>query len=687
MAKRLAGLHSLYLKQHQDDPVDWWPYTQEAIEQAKKENKPIFLSIGYSSCHWCHVMAKESFSDHQTAEFLNQHFIAIKVDKEEHPDLDQYYQGACQMFSGRGGWPLSVFTLPDMRPFYAGTYFPKHPQQGVTSFLQVLEELKNAYHSDYQKVEENAVKVSEALAQGFQDKQKVEFQGHFPAPSSILEAIDKFADKGFGGYGKAPKFPQFAFYEWACEQMLEGMVEKPFGEHIVHTLERLFMGGVFDQARGGIHRYSTDDRWHIPHFEKMLYDQAGVLRLLSKFSLLYPSPLIYDHLANTLNYLHREMIGDKGYFFSAQDADSEEMEGLYFTYTEEEFEDLVNRASEQQEQENALEFDMELMKKWFSITAQGNFKDGLNALILNYDLRKDIFSEEGMKKVRAIRQAALEMRKLRIPPSTDNKGVSSWNFMMISALVDVMQYCRIASIRKMASGIFNQVMQGSYETFVKIKEESGKKMSSLIHSTTCQQNIPLLEDFVFFAESQLRVYELTGNKTFKENSQQTIELIVREFFNNEKRPQTRAIHTEMPIAHPNQEAPFFDTSFRSPVATLITTIRRLRVLFKDRSLYQQIDSFIEEYPHAILKNPMAAGEGLRALSYPDAAYKVVQVPVKWLSQEKFLNFMPYFMPRFVLDYHNEKNEQWQICSLKECEIHGSGLDQFIERLAPAKNDK
>lgn len=334
---KLKDQKSAYLKQHESNPVHWWPWGPEALQMSKDENKPIFLSVGYSSCHWCHVMAHESFEDQETADFLNQHFVCIKVDREEWPDIDNYYQQACQLFTRSGGWPLSAFLLPDLRPYFVGTYFPLIPSGGQTSFKDLIKELDRAFNEEKTQVEENAANVTKAIAEGLVNKEKVQFDGHFPAPTAVLEAIGQFEDKEFGGYGAAPKFPQFGFYEWAVEQMLEGMVEQSKGEHIIKSIERMLMGGMMDQARGGIHRYSTDEKWMIPHFEKMLYDQAGLLRLLSKVSMLYPSPLVYDHIMNTLDYLEAEMLGDDGNFFAAQDADSEGTEGLYFSFTEEEF--------------------------------------------------------------------------------------------------------------------------------------------------------------------------------------------------------------------------------------------------------------------------------------------------------------------------------------------------------------
>jgi uncharacterized protein len=675
MYNRLKDENSAYLKQHADNPVFWWPYGPEAIQKSKDENKPIFLSVGYSSCHWCHVMAEESFADQETADIMNQNFICVKVDREEFPDIDQYYQQACQLFTQSGGWPLSAFLLPDMRPFFVGTYFPKLGTQEHASFKDILNELHRAFTEDKGQVEENASKSTEALLKGMMPEEKVEFEGHFPPPMAILDAIKEFEDVENGGYGAAPKFPQFSFYLWAVEQMLEGMVTKEKGEHIILTLEKMLMGGVIDHARGGIHRYATKANWNDPHYEKMLYDQAGLLSLLAKLSLIYPSPLVYDHLISTLEYLEAEMLGDDKYFFSGQDADSEGVEGLYFNFTEEEFEGIANQAISENQSDKEKEpiFTLDQVKTWFNITGPG-----LHSISLNFDTKDELFTLESWDLVREIKKKILNQRKQRIPPFTDNKGVASWNFQLISSLVDVMQYCKIDVIRQHASRLFNQSLDGLYNHF--LLKTADNKMG-LKHSTTKESSLPYLEDFVFFAETQLRVYEITGNPIFKNNFRDTLDFIYQEFVSDDK-VKTRAKSSEDFELYPNIDASPFDASFKSPVATLILLTRRASLLFLDREWIDRLEKLKEKVTNDVLKNPIASGEALRALTYPDDSYRIVKLPQTWLNDAKFLGFIPYFLTRFVLDYHKEDNEEWQICNLTSCELQGVGVDSFMATLAP-----
>lgn len=679
---RLRNESSLYLKQHAEQPVHWFSWGPEALLAAKEENKPIFLSVGYSSCHWCHVMSRESFENAEIANYLNEHFIAIKVDREEMPDIDQYYQQACQLYTQSGGWPLSAFLLPDTRPFFVGTYFKPVSEEKSTGLLDLLKELHRAFTQEQGKILENADQVSKMIQEGQLPKERVEFQGHFPAPMAVMKAIDQFFDKENGGYGKAPKFPNFPFWEWALEQMLEGMIEKEYGEKIVMSLERLLMGGIFDQARGGLHRYATDAEWGVPHFEKMLYDQAGLLRVLSKLSLLYPSPLVYDAMINTLDYLETEMVSEKNYFFSGQDAESEGVEGLYFCYTKEEFEDALNRFDDQEE---TLAKNKEKLLEFFKITQKGNYDHCLNVLTLNEKMKKEIFAPEGFDLLRKARRALADERKLRIPPATDAKGVASWNFMMITSLVDVLQYCQVDVIREMASKLFNQCLAGAYEQFI---DQQGGKGVRIRHTNTREVTLPYFEDMVFFAEMQLRVYEVTGNEVFKNNFKESMQYLEKEFVQDHQ-ALTRAKLANEFEQYPNLRVSCFDSSYRSPLSTFIGLARRGRALFQDAEFMGTIEALQDALTHDGLKNPIPAGEALRALTYPDQAYRLVKIPLHWLKQEKFIRFLPYFLPRFVMDYHGKlddasPDETWEICRVTECELKGVGLDEFILTLTPPK---
>ena len=672
---RLQSEKSIYLKQHSEQPVHWWPYSQEAVLRSQEENKPIFLSIGYSSCHWCHVMADESFESEEISKFLNDNFICIKVDKEEFPDLDHYYQQACHLFTQSGGWPLSAFLMPDMKPYYAGTYFPPFSTEKGTGFLDIIKEMSRVFNEDFEKVKSSAQEVVKSISEGLVPTGKVEFAGHFPPPMAILDATKDFRDTELGGHGAEPKFPNFAYHEWSVEQILEGMVEKEFGDHVIQTIDALLFGGIFDHVRGGIHRYSIDKNWQTPHFEKMLYDQAGFLSLLSKTALIYPTPSVYDALMQTLDYLETEMLSDQNYFFSSQDADSEGIEGLYFTYTFEEFEEILNKFDDEQE---SFQKNRENIFKWFNVTKEGNFVRGLNIINLNIKEKDNIFEQNAWEIIRKIRHALLETRKLRLPPGTDTKGVASWNFLMVSSLTDVIQYCPIDTIKQMASNLLEKVVEGITKTFIIEGEESDKL--TIAHTTTTSFGLSYLEDYVFFAQMQLRLYELTGNNVFRENFTQTMSFVKKEFVKDGEL-YTRALSQEEYVHYPNQKASNFDTSYRSPSATYYLLARRASILEQDQDLKEETKNMMENVVHEILKNPINAGEALRAFTYPDEAYRIIKVPKDWPTDSRYTGFIPYFLPRFVLSYHDEGSE-WQICGSESCELQGDGLENFIQTLNP-----
>jgi uncharacterized protein YyaL (SSP411 family) len=658
---------SSYLRQHNKNPVKWFPYGPTALQKAKDENKPIFLSIGYSSCHWCHVMSHESFEDQTTADFLNDNFINVKVDREELPDIDSYYQLACQVMNGRGGWPLSAFLTPDMKPYFIGTYFPKVGQEGIPSFTELIENLSKAYKEDNDTVVKNANQIIDTLKQPPKVEHKVEFEGHYPGAGSVLNALKNYQDDDFGGYGVEPKFPHFSFLEWATEHILEGMVAQEFGNHIIKSIELMFMGGIYDHARGGVHRYAIDKQWVVPHFEKMLYDQAGLLKLLSKASLIYPSPLVYDALIQTIDYLNTEMLSEENYFFSGQDADSEGIEGLYFTFSKDEFIEAVLQFDEK------LTDKMETYLKWFSITEEGNFERNLNVINLNSEFKDDFYSPEGWNEVRQIRQALAEARKMRIPPATDNKGVASWNFQILSALLDVVQYCKVDAIQQAALELYAKVNEGVHKAFLYDDEKGRTRIKT---TTTRGTHVPLFEDYVFFADYCFRSYEIFGDKNFLENAKGTLDFIFKDFHKGDIF-YTRAISFSDTEEYENIHTPIFDQSYKSPLGNLISLCRKWATAIPEyKEHVQSMQKTMDNLTHLSLQNPLAFGETLRALVYPEEAYRKIEVPLTWLKNHSFQQFFTNFSTRFALSYHENENENWQICTTKECELQGSGIEEF-----------
>jgi uncharacterized protein len=667
MPNLLKNQKSKYLLQHQDNPVEWHYSFEEAKKLAHQQNRPIFLSIGYSSCHWCHVMNHESFSDLETATLLNQNFVCLKVDREELPDLDLYYQQACQLFTGGGGWPLSAFLLPDGRPYYAGTYFPLTAQKNIPSFKNILQEISRVFKEEKGKIEENAQKVHDQIVRGQVSEEKIDYPGHFPNPSSIYQAIKEYIDPENGGFGKSPKFPHFPFLEWSVEQVLEGMIPREEAAPLLEGIERMLMGGIFDHARGGIHRYSTDNKWLVPHFEKMLYDQAGLLKLLSKYVLVKPSIYAFDAILETLLYLESEMQSEEGFFFSAQDADSEGVEGLFYTFTQDEFLDTLTKSQFNKEEE--LTKELEKIKSWFNLEIKGHLEGGLNVIALNHKHKSEFQNESNWNLIRRVRRSLLEERRQRIPPMTDNKGVASWNFMILSALIEVKHYCPIKMIKDKAAQILEHNQEKIFARFL--------RNGAITHSTTLEDGTKYFEDYVFAAEAALRLYEHSQKLQNKETIKQLIETGLHSFLFNEK----FYVKAQGPEVG-NLPASIFDTSFKSPLSTFVLTIRRASLLFPECQWEKKLEGLIEELKNKALRNPISSGEAIRAFIYPEEIFRVIKVPKSYQQEEKFTQLLPYFLSRFVISY--EDVNEWQICTKNKCEVQGKDLNDFIENITKQK---
>lgn len=657
---------SLYLKQHAENPIHWWSWGTEALNYARDNNKLVFLSIGYSSCHWCHVMANESFENQATADYLNKNFVSIKVDREEHPDVDHYYQSVCTVMTGRGGWPLTVFLTPEGKAFFAGTYFPKVARQGMPSFMELLAHITDLYKKSPEDVRKNGEDIAAKVRETVKLENKIDFQGHFPPPSAIMNALSNYADKTNGGYGQAPKFPHFSFLEWASEQILEGMIPQDQGLHIVETVEKMLMGGIYDHVKGGIHRYSVDEKFMVPHFEKMLYDQAGLLKLLSKVTQFYPSPLMYDALIQTMDYLESEMQDEKGFFFSAQDADSEGQEGLYFTFSQEEFLMALEEANEKVKNKK------DYFLKVFNITEKGNFEQGLNVISLNPELKTEFYTPEGWDEIREVRRVLLEQRKMRIPPATDRKGIAGWNWMIIAALADIVQYCSVTPIKEQAFRMIQNSVEGCLKEFLGTNEASGRHY--LTHVNTIASQTLYLEDYTNFADAQIRLFEVTGNPVFKTNALESADFILKNFIKDKKIYQVSLNDASNNIE--NLQAPFYDQSYRSSAMTLIQVLNRLKVHRAELAPAEIFGEEFEMFAQYTLSNPLGHGEGLRALTYPTMIFRKIEVPQAWLGNADFIELRSHFFNRFVMDYHTRDQDSWQICHATACEAQGKGLSDF-----------
>lgn len=511
LKNNLKDQTSPYLLQHADNPVHWYPWCKEAFEKAKKENKPIFLSIGYSTCHWCHVMAHESFEDEEVAEELNRNFISIKVDKEERPDIDSIYMSVCMMLTGSGGWPTSIFMTPEQKPFYAGTYFPKNPSYGSIGFLGLLKII----HEKWTQNEDSLVKTGEEITRQLKRYTEGETQ-QFAENGESQGIYEKLSEQAFlwfwnsfdrvnGGFGKAPKFPTphnlmflMEYYRVTGEEHALEMAEK--------TLLQMYKGGIFDHIGYGFSRYSTDNYFLVPHFEKMLYDNALLLLSYTKaFSITGKN--IYRKIAEkTADYILREMTSPEGGFYSAQDADSEGVEGRYYVFDYNEMIELLG--SEKGKQFN----------DYYNITKQGNFegKNIPNRLKASDDLGEEKF-EESIAKVYSYRK---ERAKLHL----DDKILTSWNGMMIGALA--MMY------RIFGKEVYLQQAKAACD-FIEQHQQEEDVLFVSCREGRCQGK-GFLDDYAFYGFALINLYEATLDRSYLDKAIRYCKKAIADFGDKEQ---------------------------------------------------------------------------------------------------------------------------------------------------------
>jgi len=588
----LAQETSPYLLQHKNNPVDWYPWGPEALGKARSEQKPIFLSIGYAACHWCHVMEHESFEDEQVAAILNEHFISIKVDREERPDLDDIYMTTVQMLTGSGGWPMTVFLTPDGKPFFGGTYFPKEDRWGKPGFLSLLSQIQNGWESQRDRILQSSSEITVALRRS----QETQAQDTgMPLPSVLTAAaksLDGAYDKDDGGWGNAPKFPPSPTLLFLLRHhRLTG--DQSALDMATFTLDRMAWGGMYDQIGGGFHRYSVDAEWLVPHFEKMLYDNAQLCSVYTEAYRATRNPFYKRIATDILGYVARELTDENGGFYSSEDADSEGEEGKFYVWDHSELHSLLSPQ------------DAEFFNAVYAIKAKGNFSShehyhrGKNIPHLTkapaefaaqFELTEPVFWE----RLDGLRAQLLQERDKRVHPGLDDKILSAWNGLMISAAADAGVAFDAPEYTAMAQKAANFVLTEM--------REDGNLLRTHRNGNS---HIPAyLDDYIFMIGGLLDLYEADFDIRWLGEAEALADRLVRDYWDE--------THGGFYFALGGQEdliirmKPNYDGAIPSGNSMAALVLPRLGMLIGREDLQQRGYTILKQANSGLAANPRAA---------------------------------------------------------------------------------
>lgn len=599
---RLINESSPYLLQHAYNPVDWYAWGDEALQRAKKEDKPIFISIGYSACHWCHVMAHESFEDEAIASLMNEKFINIKIDREERPDLDDIYQRVAQLATGNGGWPLSVFLTPEQKPFYVGTYFPKDSRYGMPGFGTILVQLSEAYTNRKQEIQSAAAEFMHALTSSARDIQfsqagqqdVISKTGRSTLEEAAIGLIH-MADNIYGGFGQAPKFPNVSNLLFLLRYYDISGINR-FRDFVIFTADKMIRGGIHDQLGGGFARYSTDQRWQIPHFEKMLYDNALLTQLYAELYQVSRNKLYLETAEKILGYVIREMTSPSGGFYSAQDADSDGEEGKFYTWSKQE---IIHSIGDEKE-------DADIFCEYYGITEAGNF-EGKNILHITKSTeeiarRYGKSLEEIEQLLQRISEILFTIREKRIKPGRDDKILTSWNGLMISAFAKVY---RITNNPR----YLNYATRGIEFIEDKIGTSDGRLRRTFKDGVTKLN--AYLDDYAFYISALLDVFEVDTNSRYIEKAISYADFMTKHFW-DEKRENfffTSDDHEQLIV----RTKSLYDLAIPSGNSMAASALLRLYHITRNSDYLLKAEQIMSTGAKAAAENPFGFGQLLNAV--------------------------------------------------------------------------
>lgn len=670
MPNRLANETSPYLLQHAHNPVDWYPWGEEALQAARNTERPILISIGYAACHWCHVMERESFEDPKLAALMNEKFINIKVDREERPDIDHIYMDALTSMTGSGGWPLNLFLTPEGKPFFGGTYFPPASYHNLPAWKDVLEGVSQAWTERREEVVNQAENLTTHLIQANRIGEETGIGFHPDQLSQIALALLKNADKKEGGFGRAPKFPQtfsIAYLLRYASRFMnkesrfhtgnlkpeipvwkEDAMETPAEEALQQallTLDKMIAGGIYDQLGGGFSRYSTDNNWLVPHFEKMLYDQALLMNVLADAYQLTRKQLYAQTIRETVEFLERELISPEGSFFAALDADSEGEEGKFYVWEKGEMEEILGK-------------DAALACDWLSVSQEGNW-EGIN--ILTKSRRSSELLEMGYcngdasilsATLESIRSKLLEHRAKRIRPGLDDKQLVSWNALMNTALAKAFAATGESRYRILAE----RNMEWMLRVFLHSEDQ-------LMHTYKLgKAQFPgFLDDYAYLVQALIYLQEITGRTELLEQAKKLTETILRDFGADDSPLfyYTNQFQTDVIV----RKREVYDGAQPSGNSVMAFNLRYLGIVFERRELVDRSEAMVAAMAGSTVRYPGSfGGWAMELMGWVDGCAEIVVVGPE--AESRRMEILANFIPYKVLQSATRENEAYPLLRQK-----------------------
>jgi uncharacterized protein YyaL (SSP411 family) len=592
---RLINEKSPYLLQHAYNPVDWYPWGEEAFNKAKTEDKPIFLSIGYSTCHWCHVMERESFEDDEVAKILNEGFVSIKVDREERPDIDHIYMEVCQAITGHGGWPLTIVMTPDKQPFFAGTYFPKSARYGRPGLMEILQQLQEKWQHDRNRILEASQQIVEAIRPRFQSVGAGEL-----STETLEKAFQQFSrqyDRQYGGFGQAPKFPSPHQYLYLLRYWKRTGNTKAL-EMVEKSLVSMYRGGMYDHIGFGFSRYSTDPYWLVPHFEKMLYDNALLTIAYAEAYQATGNSFYKQVVEQVLTYILRDMTSPEGGFYSAEDADSEEEEGKFYVWRPNEILDILGPE------------DGELFCDYYGITEQGNFEHQtsipnlLETDLLTYHNHLGESREEWQTYLNGLRERVFAAREQRVHPHKDDKILTAWNGLMIAALAKASQAMQRADYAEAAERAYRFLT-------THLQRADGRLLARYRDGQAAYPGY--LDDYAFVIWGLLELYEATWNVQYLEDAIHLTQEMNRLFWDDEHGGYFfYGSDSETLFARPKE---IYDGAMPSGNSVAALNLLRLARLTSDPALEERAQAQLQAFSGNVSRYPTGYAYFLMALDF------------------------------------------------------------------------